>query len=225
MVVSPYFWMVNVVLQGVWILYRIKIDESDQSLPLLAFRREVVNVIFLKYSEESRLSSSHVEMKYPIRCLLSWPKHYQAQSEHRRIQNHFKHLRWSVFAYKFNGLKSVTDACYDCIKHYQIQSEHRCIQNPFKHLRWSAFAYKFNSLKSMADACWRRYVKCKSTWCMLWKLSMILAKLWQFQWCAKFNNIFIRLFWNSFGSFFLFFPIRMSSVTFNIEIDLKIKHS
>ena len=33
------------------------------SLPLLAFRREVVNAIFVKYSKEGRSSSSHVEIR------------------------------------------------------------------------------------------------------------------------------------------------------------------
>ena len=38
-------------LQGVWVLYRI---EGDDSLPLLAFRKVVVNAIFLKYLKEGR---------------------------------------------------------------------------------------------------------------------------------------------------------------------------
>ena len=53
--------MVDVVLQGAWVLHRINKDEEDESLPLLAFRRHVVNVTFLKYSKEDRLSSSHLE--------------------------------------------------------------------------------------------------------------------------------------------------------------------
>ena len=48
--------MVDAVIQGVWVLYRIK-DIDDESLPLLAFLRQVVNVILLKYSMEGRLSS------------------------------------------------------------------------------------------------------------------------------------------------------------------------
>ena len=44
--------MVDVVPQVMWVLYRINKDESDESLPLLAFRRDIVNVIFLKYSKE-----------------------------------------------------------------------------------------------------------------------------------------------------------------------------
>ena len=52
--------MVDVVLQGVWVLYRINKDESDESLPLLAFQRDTINAIFLKYSKEGRLSLSHI---------------------------------------------------------------------------------------------------------------------------------------------------------------------
>ena len=50
--------MVDAVLQGVWVLHRIN-NEDDQSLPLLACRKDVVNTIFLKYSKEGRLFSSH----------------------------------------------------------------------------------------------------------------------------------------------------------------------
>ena len=36
-----------------------------------------------------------------------------------------------------------------------------------------------------------------------------------------FNNIFVQLFWSSFGSFFLVFPSRRLSVTFDIQTDFK----
>ena len=52
--VSPFVWMIDVVLQVVWILYRINKDEGDESLPLLVIRRDTVNAIFLKYSKEGR---------------------------------------------------------------------------------------------------------------------------------------------------------------------------
>ena len=52
--------MVDVVLQGVWVLYRINENEGDDSLPLPAFQRDVVNAILLKFSSENRSSSSHV---------------------------------------------------------------------------------------------------------------------------------------------------------------------
>ena len=40
-----------------------------------------------------------------------------------------------------------------------------------------------------------------------------------------FSIVLIHLFSRSFGSFFLFFPSRRSSTTFNIQIDLKMKHA
>ena len=54
--------MVDVVLQGMWVLDRFDKDEGNESLPLLAFQRDVVDAIFLKYSKEGRLSSNHVEI-------------------------------------------------------------------------------------------------------------------------------------------------------------------
>ena len=91
----PLVWMVDVVLQGVWVLYRINKDEVDESLPLLAFWRDVVNATFLKYSKEDRLSSSNIGIRnIPLDVCYDDTKHYQVQPEHRRIQNSFKHLRW-----------------------------------------------------------------------------------------------------------------------------------
>ena len=91
--------MVDVVVQGVWLLHHINKDEGDEYLPLLAFRRHVVNVIFLKYSKEGRLSSIHLRIRniQPAVCYDD-TKHYKVQSEHRSIQNPFKHLRGSAFA-------------------------------------------------------------------------------------------------------------------------------
>ena len=54
---------------GVCALYRINKDEGDESLPLLAFRRDVVNAIFLKYSKEDIILEPYRNLKYPIRCL------------------------------------------------------------------------------------------------------------------------------------------------------------
>ena len=45
------------------VLYRINKDESNESLPLLAFRRDVINAIFLKSSEEGRSSARHVGIR------------------------------------------------------------------------------------------------------------------------------------------------------------------
>ena len=55
--------MVNVVLQSVWVFYRINKDEGDESLTLLAFRRDVGNAIFLEYSKEGGLSSGYVGIR------------------------------------------------------------------------------------------------------------------------------------------------------------------
>ena len=78
------------------VLYHINKDKGDESLPLLFFRRHVVNVIFLKYSKEGELSSSHLGIqKIPSDVFFNSTKHYQVQSEHRRIQNPFKHLKGS----------------------------------------------------------------------------------------------------------------------------------
>ena len=90
--------MVDVVIQGAWVLYPIYKGKGDESLPLLAFRH-VFNVIFLKYSKEGKLSSNHLGIQnIPSDVCYDDTKHYQVQSEHRRIQKPFKHLRGSVFA-------------------------------------------------------------------------------------------------------------------------------
>ena len=91
--------MIDVVLRDVWVLYRFRKDEDDEFLPVLAFRRDVVNAIFLKYSKEGRLSSNHVGIRnISSDVCYDDTKHYQVQSEHRPTQNLFKYLRWSVFA-------------------------------------------------------------------------------------------------------------------------------
>ena len=55
--------MVDVVPQGAWVLYHINKDEGDETLPFLVFRRHTVYAIFLKYSKEDRLSSSHLGIR------------------------------------------------------------------------------------------------------------------------------------------------------------------
>ena len=55
--------MVDVVLQGAWVLYCINKDNCYESLPLLAFRRDVVNEIFLEYSKKGKLSPSHIGIR------------------------------------------------------------------------------------------------------------------------------------------------------------------
>ena len=89
--------MIDVVLQGAWVFHRINKDEGDESLLLLARRRHVVNAIFLKYSKEGRLSSSHLGIRnIPSDVCYDDTKHYQVQSEHRRIQNTLKDIREGV---------------------------------------------------------------------------------------------------------------------------------
>ena len=108
MVVVPFVWMVDVVLQGARVLYCINKDEGDESLPFLVFWRHIVNTIFLKDSKEARLSSSHVAIRnIPSDVCYGVTKH-QVQSEHNHTQNPFKHLRWSVFAQTVNTSKSLT---------------------------------------------------------------------------------------------------------------------
>ena len=69
-----------------WVLYHINKDESGESMPLLAFRRDAFSEIFLKYLKESSLSSSHVGIRnIPLNVCCDDTKHYQVQSEHRRI--------------------------------------------------------------------------------------------------------------------------------------------
>ena len=87
MVVVPVVLMVDVILQGVWVLYGINKNERDESLPLLAFRRRAVNAIFLKTSKEGKLSWSHLGIPdIPSDVCYDDTKHYQLQSEHKRIQ-------------------------------------------------------------------------------------------------------------------------------------------
>ena len=74
---STFVWMVDVFLQCVWVLYHINKVEGDESLPLVAFWRDVVNATSLKYSE-GKLSSSHVGIQ---NILSDDTEHYQVQSE------------------------------------------------------------------------------------------------------------------------------------------------
>ena len=86
--------MVDVVFQGAWVLYRVNKDGGDESLPFLIFRRHIVNAVFLKYSKEGRLSSSHVGNQNILSDVCyEVIKHYQVQSEHRHTQNPVNHLR------------------------------------------------------------------------------------------------------------------------------------
>ena len=79
-----FVWIVDVVIQSACLLYRINKDKGVDSLPLLAFWRHVVNIVFLKYSEEGRLSLSHLGIRnISLDVCYDDTKHYQVQSEHR----------------------------------------------------------------------------------------------------------------------------------------------
>ena len=80
--------MVDVVLQGVQVLYRFNKNECDDSLPLLAFRKDVVCAIFQKYLKEGRLSSSHLGIRnIPSVVCYDDAKHYQVLSEPGVLRN------------------------------------------------------------------------------------------------------------------------------------------
>lgn len=61
----PFAWMVDVALVNPWILHRVNKEDFDSSYSLLAFPREVINTIFLKYSFEnpSKRKISHIAIK------------------------------------------------------------------------------------------------------------------------------------------------------------------
>ena len=83
-----FVWMVDVVLQGVRVLYRFNKNECDESLPLLAFRIDVISTIFQKYLKEGRLSSSHLGIRnIPSVVCYDDAKHYQVLSEPGVLRN------------------------------------------------------------------------------------------------------------------------------------------
>ena len=90
--------MADVVLKVAWILYCVNKGEDNESLHFLVLRTHIANAIFLKYSEEGRLSSSDVGIRNtPSGICYDDTKYIQVQSKHTCTQNHFNHLRWSVF--------------------------------------------------------------------------------------------------------------------------------
>ena len=171
----PFVWMVDVVIQGAWVLYRINKEKDGESLPLLAFRRYVVNVIFLKYSKEGRLSSSHLGIRnMPSDVCCDDTKHYQVQSEHRRLQKRFKHLKGSAFTLTVKSLKSLTG--------YAKTLHLRC-------LKGSKYASAEGRCKVCKKNSRRRCVKFKSTWHVFWNSSKILANVWPRN--VRFENLWI----------------------------------
>ena len=69
-------------------------DKGDESLPLLAFRRYVVKLIFLKYSKKGKLSSSRLEIRnIPSDVCYDDTKHYQVQFGEGRYKVNKKNFR------------------------------------------------------------------------------------------------------------------------------------
>ena len=181
---SPFVWMVDVVLQGAWVLYRINKGEGDESLPASSSFLKTY-AVFLKYSKEGRLSSSHVGIRnIPSDVCYDVTKHYQVQSEHRCTQNPLKHLRWTIFAQTVNTLKPLFGYAKKSILGVWRGSEYasaakqgRC-KVCKKHSRCHYIKYK-----------WLHYMKYKSKWCVLWNISMILASVWLRN--VRFENLWI----------------------------------
>ena len=110
---------------------------------------------FSKTCSHGRLPSSHVGIRnIPSNVSYDDTKHYQVQSEHRRTQNPFKHLRWTVFAKTVNTLKSLLDTQKSSVLDVWRGSEY-------------ASAAKLGRCKVCNKNSRRRYVKYKSTWCVL----------------------------------------------------------
>ena len=94
---SPFVWMVMLLFR--MCVYCIVLTKMNAMSPCLFW-------LF-----EGWVSSSHVGIQnIPSDVCYDDTKHDQVKSEHRRIQNPFKHLlRLSVFALAVNGLKSLND--------------------------------------------------------------------------------------------------------------------
>ena len=73
--------LLDVVIQNVWMLYCINKDKGDESVPRLAFERDVVNAISLKNLKGA--FSSHVEIRNVLSnvCDDDSTNHFQVPSE------------------------------------------------------------------------------------------------------------------------------------------------
>ena len=105
---GPHLFEWDVVLKGVLLLYHINKNIGNQSMLFLPFRRNVVNAIFLKYQADHPRAMQEFKISHQMSAIMTKKilylrlkhpcddtKYYQVQSEHRRIQNLFKHLRQS----------------------------------------------------------------------------------------------------------------------------------
>ena len=80
------------------------------SLCLFLLFKEILSVqFFWNIQRKADYPRAMQEFEMPHQMFVMMTKHYQVQSEHRRIQNPFKHLRLSIFAKTVTGLKSLTD--------------------------------------------------------------------------------------------------------------------
>ena len=105
---SPFVWMVDVVLHGARVLYHINKREGYKSLPFLVIWRHLQCNFSEIFKRRHIILKPWRKWRYLISCLLWCRKTLLVQFEHRRIENHFKHLRWSVFAQTVNTLKLLT---------------------------------------------------------------------------------------------------------------------
>ena len=72
--------MVDVLLQGALVFYRINKYEGDEFLLFLVFGKHIVNAVFQKYSKGGRLSSNHGGVRNnPSDIFYDDKKHYQVQ--------------------------------------------------------------------------------------------------------------------------------------------------
>ena len=69
-----FVWIWDVVIQGAWIFYRINKDKSDESLPLLTFRRRCQCNFSEIFKGKQIILDPFRNSRYPTRYLLWWHK-------------------------------------------------------------------------------------------------------------------------------------------------------
>ena len=100
--------MVGVVLQGVWV-FIVLTKIKAMSLCLFWFFEEMLSMQFSWKERKGKLSPRHIGIRYiSSDVCYDNAKHFSMKFERRRIQNLFKHLRWSVLVQIVNDLKSLT---------------------------------------------------------------------------------------------------------------------
>ena len=124
----PFVWMVDVVIQGAWVLHRIKKDKGNESLPLLVFQRQFVHLNFLKFKGRQIFLELFRNSIYPIICLLWWPKTLPGAIRTQAYSEHLQTSKRGVFGQAVNSLKSLTG--YAKIPHL------RCLKGFWIRLCW-----------------------------------------------------------------------------------------